>query len=174
MIVMKFGGTSVEDAGAIERVAAHRARTPCRKSPSSWSAPWRRSPTSAGHGPRRRKRRPQDRAANSAALCASATTTPPASCWAPRASPNCTPSWAPISTPSTNCCAASPPSANSLRAPTDHVAAFGEMLSSKIVAAAFAARGLNADARRLARGDDHRRQHTCRPFRNLKRPIQRF
>ena len=26
---------------------------------------------------------------------------------------------------------------------TDHVAAFGEMLSSKIVAAAFAARGLN-------------------------------
>ena len=41
---------------------------------------------------------------------------------------------------------------------TDHVAAFGEMLSSKIVAAAFAARGLSGAARGLARRPDHR-QH---------------
>ena len=41
---------------------------------------------------------------------------------------------------------------------TDHVAAFGEMLSSKIVAAAFAARGSQRRSCRLARSPGHRQR----------------
>ena len=43
MIVMKFGGTSVEDSGAIER-AAEIARGRLAGGPWSWSAHWRASP----------------------------------------------------------------------------------------------------------------------------------
>jgi len=39
MIVMKFGGTSVEDAKAIERVAAI-VKNACRRGRWLWSARW--------------------------------------------------------------------------------------------------------------------------------------
>jgi len=40
MIVMKFGGTSVGDAKAIDRVSSHRAGAFGGNGPWSWSAPW--------------------------------------------------------------------------------------------------------------------------------------
>ena len=52
---------------------------------------------------------------------------------------------------------------------TDHVAAFGEMLSSKIVAAAFAARGLNGvhvDSREVLVTDNS----YMKPFLNTMKP----
>ena len=52
----------------------------------------------------------------------------------------------------------------------DYVASFGEMLSSKIVAAAFAARGLPGRACRFAAVSAHRQQLTRVPSRSSKRP----
>ena len=57
-----------------------------------------------------------------------------------------------------SCCAASAAVGEMTPRTTDHVAAFGEMLSSNMVAAAFAARGLTSCAGRFAAVHRHR-QH---------------
>lgn len=105
MIVMKFGGTSVEDARAIERVAAIvKDRLP-QKPVVVVSAMAKVTDTlltmarAAGAGERKT-------ALNSAARYRSDTTTPPANCWARRCSPTFTRNSEAISRNSMNCCVA--------------------------------------------------------------------
>ena len=112
MIVMKFGGTSVQDAKAIERAAAIVKGAPGAKAGGRGQRHGQSDRPVAGHGPRRRRRRSQDRAETLPRRCRSATTTPPANCWARRSSPSFTATWKPTSRLWTNCCAASRPSAN--------------------------------------------------------------
>ena len=142
MIVMKFGGTSVQDAKAIDRVAAIVRRPAARKSPWWWSAPWPRSPTSLlAMAARRRRRRPR-KPLKLCRRCTSATTTPPENCSA-RLFTEFHCDWSRLRKLWKNCCAASR-RGRTHAAHHRHVSAFGEMLSSKIVAAAFAARGMKA------------------------------
>ena len=56
MIVMKFGGTSVESAAAIERVASIVKARVATASPWWWSRPWARPPTSCWPSPQPRSR----------------------------------------------------------------------------------------------------------------------
>ena len=51
MIVMKFGGTSVESAAAIERVAGIVQARATSATPWWWSRPWARPPTSCSPSP---------------------------------------------------------------------------------------------------------------------------
>ena len=98
MIVMKFGGTSVGDARAIDRVASIVQGRLTQRPVVVVSAMSKVTDTlltmarAAGAGERK------------------ATTTPPANCWELRSSLNSMRNWEPTSRPSTNCCAASQPS----------------------------------------------------------------
>ena len=112
MIVMKFGGTSVEDAAAIDRAAQIVKGRLARKPVVVVSAMAKVTDQllamarAAGAGDR------ETALAASRARCASATTTPPASCWAQRLFTEFHSELEADSIPWTNCCAASLPSAN--------------------------------------------------------------
>ena len=152
MIVMKFGGTSVEDARAIERVAAIVKGQAWRKSLWLLSAPWLESqilcsPWHARQAPENERLR-----SSYADPSKSGTTIPRVNCWARLCLPIFIRRLGPISKALMSCCAVSPPWARLPPRTTDHVASFGEILSSKIVAAAFSALGLNGvyvDAREV-------------------------
>ena len=118
---------------------ADRAPAACPETRWWWSAPWRRSPTSlvamgraAGTGDREKRLAAFARAARAPLQRGRA------SCWEPAVfGRNSTPNWKRTSMPSTSCCAASLPSANSRRAPRTTLLSFGERLSSKMVTAAL-------------------------------------
>ena len=70
MIVMKFGGTSVESAAAIERVAGI-VRTPRSASARWWSSPpWARPPTSCSPSPTPPSRASATTTSSSSTTCA--------------------------------------------------------------------------------------------------------
>ena len=142
MIVMKFGGTSVEDAKAIDRVASivqgrHRSSPVVVVSAmAKVTDTLLTMARAAGEGERK----------TALKLCRSlagaSLQLPPANCWAPRASPNSIPNSARTSRHLDELLRGISAVGEITPRTTDHVAAFGEMLSSKIVAAAFEARGL--------------------------------
>ncbi len=111
MIVMKFGGTSVQDAKAIERAGAIVKGRLEQKPVVVVSAMAKVTDQllamarAAGAGDRKT-------ASNSAGPCKSATTTLPENCWVRHFSPSFIPTWALILKLWKNCCAASPPWAN--------------------------------------------------------------
>jgi aspartate kinase len=117
MIVMKFGGTSVQDAKAIDRVAqivqGRLADRPVVV--VSAMAKVTDSLLAMGKAAGAAIARPLSKWR---APCANATMTPPENCSAPRSSRNFTATWAPTSKIWTNCCAALARSEKSLRAPT--------------------------------------------------------
>ena len=132
MIVMKFGGTSVEDAKAIDRAAAIVEGRLAQQPVVVVSAMAKVTDQLLQHGAGRRSGRSRDRAEALAASCGNAITTPPENCWAPAlftqfhsdleaefdALDELLRGIAAVGelTPRT----------------TDHVAAYGELLSSKI------------------------------------------
>ncbi len=83
MIVMKFGGTSVQDAKAIERAAAIVKERLPQKPVVVVSAMAKVTDQLLAMARAAGARRSQDRAAICRAPCASATTTLPANCWGP-------------------------------------------------------------------------------------------
>jgi aspartate kinase len=156
MIVMKFGGTSVQDAKAIDRVA-HIVQGRLRIVPWWWSAPWPRSPIPCSPWARRPGAAIARPLSRWRAPSANATMTPPENCWAPRSSRNFTAISAPTSKTLDELLRGIGAVGEITPRTYDNVASFGEMLSSKIVAAAFVARGLagvHVDSRQVLLTDN--------------------
>ena len=155
LVVMKFGGTSVEDAAAMDRTADIVAGRVARGlQPWSSSARWRKvtdqllaAAAAAGRG---------DKAGALAISVAPARTVisdgQRTDCRAGELAPISRIHRRAVSMHSTICCAALPPCGELTPRTNDLVVSFGERLSSRMVAAAFWQRGLNGahvDARDL-------------------------
>ena len=144
MIVMKFGGTSVEDAG-LSSVWLRSSKSACHSTRWSWSVPWPESPTRcslwlaprvpANAKPRSKLCRSlQERHYNTASeLLGTALFTDFHS--------ELGSDFESLDELLRGISAVGELTPRT----TDHVAAFGEILSSKIVAAAFSAQGLNSE-----------------------------
>ena len=112
MIVMKFGGTSVEDAKAIDRAAAIVKGRLRAKAGGRGQRHGQGDRPAAGHGAGRRSRRPRDRSQTLPRAAGAPLQHRRRTAGTGALHPVSTATWAPTSKRWTNCCAASRPSAN--------------------------------------------------------------